>query len=371
MDGRKTHLLQLIVEHSCAIKKGERVLIESINVPIKIITELMREVRRKGGKPIVVLKDDQILREICNTYDDDEWDIIAQSDLDLMKKADVFIGMRSPYNLMEFSDVQFDKRTKLISRYINPLHNEYRNQNMRWIAVRWPNPSMAQRATMSTEAFEEFYFSACLLNYERMDKAMDPLVELMEKTENVHIVGPEETDLSFEINGMNIIKCAGKVNIPDGEVYTAPIKNSVRGRIGYNVPSVYHGETFDHIILDFEDGKVVNIESDNDEGLSWILDQDEGARYVGEFAFGLNPNIVAPMRDILFDEKIAGSIHLAQGNAYPECNNGNRSAIHWDLILKQTSDVGGGDIYFDGEPIRKNGLFVRKDLMGLNPDNLI
>ncbi|HRZ80378.1 MAG TPA: aminopeptidase, partial [bacterium] len=239
-----------------------------------------------------------------------------------------------------------------------------------WCILAFPNPSYAQASSMSTEAFEDFYFNVCSLDYAKMDKAMDPLKKLMDKTDKVHIKGPGRTDLKFSIKGINAVKCAGKYNVPDGEVFTAPVKDSVNGVIEYNTPTVYHGTKFDKVILTFKKGKIVKIEGSNVEKLEHIFNTDEGARFVGEFAIGVNPYITKPMVDILFDEKICGSIHFTPGATYDECDNGNRSAIHWDLVMIQTPEYGGGEIYFDDVLIRKDGQFVLKELKPLNPENL-
>lgn len=371
IDPRVLELASLLVNHSCTLREGERVLIEAIGIPAEVIVTLMRAARAIGATPFVVIKDDRVIREICSTYSQREWEVLANHDLDLLKKVDVFIGIRAQVNVHELIDVSPAQMANTLAYYVDPLHNNYRNRHLKWVVLRWPTPAMAQRCRMSTEAFESFFFSACLIDYPKLEMAMEPLVKLMSRTRHVRVVGPGDTDLSFEITGMPQCKYAGRHNIPDGELFTAPILDSVRGRILFNVTSVYYGTTFERVRLDFKDGKVVDADSDNLDRLKWVLDIDKGARYVGEFAFGFNPYVVHPMNDILFDEKMAGSIHLALGNAYPQCDNSNRSAIHWDLILKQTLDCGGGEVYFDDVLIRRNGLFVLDELVLLNPDKLL
>jgi aminopeptidase len=228
---------------------------------------------------------------------------------------------------------------------------------------------MAQQASMSTDAFEEFYFSVCNLDYSKMDKAMDALAARLNKADKVRIIA-KDTDISFSIKGIGSKKCSGHCNIPDGEIYTAPVKNSINGKITYNTPSVENGFKFENVSFTFKDGKIVDATANDTAKLNAILDTDDGARYIGEFAFGVNPYIVKPMGDILFDEKISGSIHFTPGSCYDDCYNGNVSAIHWDLVQIQTKEYGGGEIYLDGELIRKDGLFVPSDLTCLNPENL-
>ena len=222
---------------------------------------------------------------------------------------------------------------------------------------------------MSSRAFEDFYYDVCNLDYAKMSAAMDALVARLARTDSVHIIGPG-TDLRFSIKGIPAVKCAGECNIPDGEVYTAPVRESVNGIITYNTPSLYQGTVFEHVSFTFERGKIVQATANETEKLNAILDADEGARYIGELGIGVNPYITKPMKDILFDEKISGSIHFTPGSCYEDAPNGNDSTIHWDLVLIQTPEYGGGEIYFDDELIRKDGLFVPEDLQCLNPDAL-
>jgi aminopeptidase len=229
---------------------------------------------------------------------------------------------------------------------------------------------MAQQAQMSTESFEEFYFDTCTMDYTKMSNAMDPLKELMEKTDKVRIIAPG-TDLTFSIKDIPVIKCDGELNIPDGEIFTAPVKDSVNGTLAYNTQTLYDGKVFSDVILKFKNGKIIEATANNHEAINKILDTDDGARYVGEFAIGVNPFVTKPMLDTLFDEKIAGSIHFTPGNSYDEAPNGNKSKVHWDMVLIQREDWGGGEIYFDDVLIRKDGLFVIDELKGLNPDALM
>jgi aminopeptidase len=369
-DEHITRIAKLLIEHSCSLQRGERVLIEGIDAPREIILELVRQATKVGAVPFVALKDDQVNRELCAAGTADGYELMADIELHALKQMDAFISIRAPHNAQEFADLPAEKLRLVLEHYIKPVHHEYRNEHVKWVALRWPTPAMAQRAGMSTEAFEDFFFSVCAADYKKMSAAMDPLIELMQQTSMVRIKGPGETDLSFSIAGMGLCKSAGHHNIPDGELFTAPVRDSATGRVVFNVPSVYYGSCFENVCLDFQQGKIIKAVCNDTRRLNEILDQDEGARFIGEFAFGVNPLITSPMKDILFDEKIAGSVHLAAGNAYRECDNGNRSAIHWDLILIQTPRYGGGEIYFDSRLIRKDGRFVLPELAGLNPEAL-
>ena len=197
--------------------------------------------------------------------------------------------------------------------------------------------------------------------------AMRKLAAMMEKAEYVKITGPG-TDISFSIKGLPAIPCAGECNLPDGEVFTAPVIDSANGHISFNTPSLFQGIPFDNIRLTLKNGLVVHAEAGDKTGeLNAILDTDPGARRLGEFAFGVNPAITRPMRNILFDEKISGSFHLTPGQAYHVADNGNQSRIHWDMVCIQTEAAGGGDIYLDGKLVRRNGLFTLPELAILNP----
>jgi aminopeptidase len=249
------------------------------------------------------------------------------------------------------------------------VHAEIRVPRTRWVILHYPTPAMAQLASMSSPAFEDFFYRVCTADYGRMSEAMNPLKALMESTDKVRITGPD-TDLQFSIRGMPAVKCDGDRNIPDGELFTAPRLDTVEGEIRFNTRTIYQGTVFNNIQLRFDGGRAIHAEADNNGRFNRILDTDEGARRVGEFSLSFNPHITRPMLDILFDEKIAGALHLALGSAYDDADNGNRSGIHWDLIQIQTPEAGGGQIWFDGTLVRDNGRFVLPELEGLNPENL-
>jgi aminopeptidase len=284
-----------------------------------------------------------------------------------MKRVQAYIAIRGAANASENADIDSDCMA-LYSKTLRPVL-DYRVNKTRWVVLRWPTPSMAQSASMSTEAFEDLYFNVCTMDYHRMAKAMAPLQRRMKRADHVHITAPG-TDLRFSIKGIGAVKCEGVRNIPDGEVFSCPVKDSVQGYITFNTPTIYSGTKFENVRLEFRDGKIIDARSNNTKRLNEVLDTDAGARYIGEFSLGFNPHILSPLCDILFDEKIAGSLHFTPGQAYEVADNGNRSAVHWDMVLIQRKEWGGGEIYFDGELIRKDGVFVPKDLKLLNPENL-
>lgn len=370
-DPRIAKVAKNLVVYSTKIKEGENVLIEfKDHWPLPLVHALIDEVKAAGGRAFINYNDTKLQRKALLNADDEWFDIMKEVDLLRMKKMDSFIAINGRDNSYELSDIPGETMKKYMEKYAKPVHFEERVANTKWCILAFPNPSYAQASSMSSEAFEDFYFNVTTLDYAKMDKAMDPLKALMDKTDKVHIKGPGRTDLKFSIKDLGAIKCAGQFNVPDGEVFSAPVKDSVNGVIEYNTPTVYNGTKFDKVILTFKDGKIVNVEGDNVERLNEIFDTDAGSRYVGEFAIGVNPYVTKPMVDILFDEKIAGSIHFTPGASYDECDNGNKSSVHWDLVMIQTPEYGGGEIYFDDVLIRKDGLFVLDELKPLNPENL-
>lgn len=368
-DPRISKLAHGLVSYSIKAKKGDKVLIEGYEVPPQLICELVKEIYAVGAFPFVEIFDKKIERALLMGTSEEHMGYMRDYALNRMKDMDCYIGIRGGKNSFETSDVPSEK-TEIYSRvYSYPVHHEARVCNTRWVILRYPNDSMSQLAGMPTEKFEDFYFDVCTLDYAKMDKAMDSLKALMDKTDKVRLVSPG-TDLTFSIKGIGAIKCSGGLNIPDGEVYTAPVKNSVNGVITYNAPSIKDGVKHENVSLTFKDGKIVACNGNYPEKLEKIFNTDEGARYVGEFAIGVNPYINHPMGDILFDEKIAGSIHFTPGASYDDAYNGNKSALHWDLVLIMTPEYGGGEIWFDDVLIRKDGKFVLPELECLNPENL-
>ena len=369
-DPRMRKLADVLIDHSVRLQKGETVYIEAFDMPVEMLEVLLDKVHEVGGIPLVSLRSARIFRKLLRNADRETIAQIGEVELNKMKRAQAYIGMRGSFNITENSDVPADRMDLYNKLWWGPVHSEWRVPKTKWVVLRWPTSAMAQQAQMSTEAFEDFYFNTCTLDYDRMSKAMDSLVRVLERTENVRIVGPG-TDLRFSIKDIPVVKCDGERNIPDGEVYTAPVRNSVNGVLSYNARTLYLGKVFDNVVLRFKDGKIVEATSSDTPGLNTILDTDEGARYVGEFAIGVNPYINKAMLDTLFDEKIAGSIHFTPGNAYDEADNGNRSTIHWDMVLVQTPEWGGGEIFFDDVLVRKDGRFVLEELKGLNSENLV
>jgi aminopeptidase len=332
---------------------------------LELAKAIIRKVTKAKGVPFWFYNDESLIRQFLLTNTEEQIKKYAKFQLSMMKQTSCYMGLRGSNNPFDLNDVPSEKIKMFNKLFYHPVHLEQRVKKTKWVVLRFPNDAMAQLAQQSQEEFEKFYYDVCCIDYPKMSKAMDPLVKLMEATDRVHLKGPGETDLKFSIKGIGVEKCDGGRNIPDGEVYTAPVRNSINGVIQYNTPSLYEGTVFEGIRYEFRDGKIVKATAKNDTAkLNRILDTDPGARYIGEWSIGCNPMILHPMKDTLFDEKIDGSIHLTPGQCYDEAPNGNKSAIHWDTVMIQRKDYGGGEIWFDDKLIRKDGVFVHKDLKG-------
>ncbi len=365
-DERLEVLARNLIRYSCQLQPGEKVLIENTGLQSELVIALVEEAYAVGGWPFVQINEPIVTRQLLLGANKEQLDMMAKFDAARMGEMDAYIGIRSGDNISELSDVPAKQLQLNTVHYQQPVHGLIRVPKTKWVVLRYPTPSMAQQAGMSTVAFRNFYFNVCNLDYGEFSLAMDHLVDLMDKTDKVIIKGPG-TDLSFSIKDIPSVKCDGKLNIPDGEVFTAPVRGSVNGILTYNTPSLYQGATFENIVFEFENGKIVNAKANHTQRINEILDTDEGARYIGEFALGVNPFIYEPMKDTLFDEKISGSFHFTPGRCYDEAFNGNESSIHWDLVCIQREDYGGGEMYFDGVLVRKDGLFIMDELKGLNP----
>ncbi len=370
-DDRINTLASNLLSHSINLKENDNLLVEVMGEDgVPLAKEIIKQAEKIGARPFFNIINYKILREILMNATEEQMKIYGEMDLARMKKMDAYIGISASSNSAELIGIPQEKMQLYSKYYMSPVHISERVKNTKWCILRYPNESMAQKNNMCTEDFENFYFKVCNLDYDKMSKAMDPLKELMSKTDKVHIIG-NGTDLTFSLKGIPAEKYYGTFNIPDGEVASCPVKNSVNGYITYNTDTKYNGVDFNNIRFEFMDGKIVKATANKTKELNEILDIDEGARYIGEFAFGLNPYVDKPMGDTLFDEKVKGSFHFTPGESLEQSDNGNRSAIHWDIVCIQRPEYGGGEIYFDDVLVRKDGRFVLKELEGLNPENLI
>lgn len=369
-DPRILKLAEMLVNYSVNLKKGEKILLSITNEnSVPLAKAIIDEVYRMGGLPFVEMGDERLNRALSLGLTAEQCQLMLSWDSLKCGSMNALLFLASADNSSEYSDVPAEKINMGSKYYGEPLNNKILSSKIRWCLLGIPSPGVAQKAGMSTEAYTDFYYKVCTVDYDKLAKAVEPLVRLMKATDKVRIVGPG-TDLTFSIKNIPSVACTGHANIPDGELYTAPVKNSVNGTLIINQPSTWNGVTYQDIRLKFKEGKIIKATANNSEKLNQVLDTDEGARYLGEFSFGLNPYIEKPMNSTLFDEKIAMSFHIAIGNSYPDAENGNRSGLHWDLVCIQSKEFGGGEIWFDGKLVRKDGKFVLPELLGLNPENL-
>lgn len=349
------------------VKMNEKVFVELIDIPIDFTEILIEKIYEQKAFPFLNIKSDKLIRAIGQNEAKEYYNLLADMETYCLKKMDAFIGIKNVNNAFELSDLNKETVSHFRKEYLYPVHFDYRNNNLKWVYLRWPSESMAQRAEMSTNQFLKYYFDACLFDFSKVKRELNILKNLMQNSRFVRILGPGETNINFEMIQESVILSLGSINLPDGEIFTAPVKDSMNGTIIFNTPSVYHGKGFDNIKLQIKNGKITYANCDNNrKALNEILNTDSGSSYFGEFAIGLNPLIKIPINEIVFDEKIFTSIHLAIGNSYKIADNGNRSAIHWDLILNQSNEYGGGEMYFDDVLVKRNGLFVIEELELLN-----
>ncbi len=366
-DSRERELARLLVQYSVDLQPGENCLINATDVPVSMIEQLIEAVYEAKGYPHVHSTSVRLERALIAQASKASLASWADCDAYRMGKMDAFIGIRGIVNPRELATLG-DANNLYMSEYNTPVHHNIRIAHTKWVVLRYPTQMMAYQANMSTKEFEDFFYTVTSgVDYLAMSKAMDKAKAFLDTADHVQIIA-KDTDISFSIKGMGAVPCAGLRNIPDGEIYSCPVRNSVNGIITYNTASTYHGHCFSDIAFTVKDGKIVNAVADDTDAINAILDSDEGARYFGEFALGCNPHITFAMDNTLFDEKIAGSIHFTPGNAYEDCDNGNRSAVHWDLVQIQTPEYGGGKIIIDGQLIRENGRFVHEAFVDLNFD---
>ena len=362
-DPRIGRLARNLTRFSLDVRPGENVLLDFRGAATHdLLKEMITEVTAAGGVPFPLVGEDSWQRRFLREAGEDQvrgWGDIHET---LMRQMQCYVRVNGTANPFDLSDVSAEARGWEREHFMNRVHLKLRVPHTKWVVLRYPGDSMSQQASMSREAFEDLYFKVCTLDYERFSRAMDPLKALMEKTDEVRLTA-RDTDVTFSIKDIGVVKCDGRMNIPDGEVFTAPVKESVNGVVTYNAGALYGGTSWDWIRLTFEKGRIEKIEGSNDvDKLEEIFGTDDGSKYIGEFSFGLNPHLHTAIKDTLFDEKIYGSFHTALGQCYDTAENGNRSAIHWDLVCIQTEAYGGGDVYFDGELVRRDGHWLHPDL---------
>lgn len=369
MDPRIEKLADMVVRYSCKIQPQEHVLIRyDGDETTPMVASLMQKIYAAGAYPYLKRTDRTLQRELILGAGDEQLDRMCRQELAQYEQMDCFLSIHANHNAYEFADIPAERMENYSKRYGMPTVLR-RMQYERWAGFDYPTSSDAQAMGMSTESYMDFFFRVSTMDYEKMYRAAQPLAELMKRTDCVHILG-EGTDLTFSIRGIGSKICAGDHNIPDGEVFTAPVRDSVFGTVTYTAPNMIDGVCHDHIQLTFEQGKIVRAQSSDTKRLNQKLDSDDGSRYIGEFALGFNPYITRPMKNTGLDEKIAGSFHFTPGMSFDYPGNGNQSSIHCDFVCIQTPEYGGGEIWFDDVLIRKDGRFVLPELENLNPENL-
>lgn len=351
-DLRLSKLVDVLMNRSLEVKEGQTVIIRAEELARPLINEFYKAAIKKGANAYMHL----IIPEQKKTFIESATEAQIQAECEfyheIYKKCDAILCIEAPYNMKYMTSVDPEKTMK----YNKAMNSIVRTiTDKKWVISNYPTHAFAQEAEMSLEEYEDFLYDAVLVDYEKMDKDMDKITELFDKADEIRIKG-KETDLTFSIKGRLGTKCSGQNNIPDGEVFYAPLETSVNGHIYYEFPPMRYGVQVDGVRLEFKDGKIVSAKADrNEDFLNKMLDTDEGSRYIGEFGIGLNYGIKKFIKNILFDEKIGGTIHLAAGYACDIHGEGNKSALHWDMI-KELRDC--GEIYADGRLVQKNGVFI-------------
>ncbi len=354
VDPRVRKLAEILVDYSTKVKKGDRVLIDADVDAHPLILEVYKLCLQRGAYPRVKIRYPGLAYIFFKYASAEQVRYFPEVEYYEIKHTDVYIRIRAPRNLRELESVDPTKISERM-KVLKPIL-DWRVDKTRWVVVDYPTPALAQEAGMSMEEYEDFLFKACLIDWKELSKKLHKLKEILDKTDKVKIIG-EDTELEFSIKGRVAIVADGEKNMPDGEVFTSVLEDSVNGYIYFDLPAVYLGRVVEGVRLEFKDGVVVKASARvNEELLKRILETDEGARRIGEFGIGLNYNITRPTKNILFDEKIGGTIHLALGRGYKETLSKNESAIHWDLIKDMRKK--GSRIYFDGKLVFEDGKWL-------------
>jgi aminopeptidase len=364
VDQRIVKLADLMVNYSLGVKKGEKVLIRAHTVAEPLIKAMNRKVLEAGGLPFLWLEYPGIEGDLLRYGSDEQIEFIPEPMNVLYSTYDCMIRVLADDNTRALANVDSDKMTRY-AKARGPIMKTYMDRSakgeLRWTLTAFPTNAFAQDADMSLEEYENFVYGACMPDandpvgyWQRFSAKQARLVKWLEGKKKVHLIG-KDTDLRLSIEGRNFINCDCKVNVPDGEIFTGPVEDSMEGHVSFSYPTIYTTREVTGVQLDFKKGKVVKASATkNEEFLLKTLDTDEGSRYVGEFAIGTNEGIQKFTRQILFDEKIGGSFHMALGKGYPESGSKANSAIHWDMIC----DLRDGQIWVDDVLFYENGKFV-------------
>ncbi len=365
MDPRVEKLADLLVNYSVAVRAGDRVLIEGTSVAEPLLKAVYVKVLQAGGHPLMDAAPAGVEELFFRYASDQQLQYIHQPTRLIMDTYDVRISIGGDENTKALTNVGPSRMVLRKQAHTELMRTFVRRSaagELRWTFALFPTNAYAQDAEMSLSEYEDFAYGACLPDmsdpvgyWQRFSARQEKIVNWLKGRERVHVQGPE-TDLRLSIAGRVFINCDGRYNMPDGEIFTGPIEDSIEGHAYFSYPAIEGGREVVGVRLWFERGLVVKASAEkNEEFLLKMLDTDEGSRRIGEFAIGTNEGITRATRQILFDEKINGSFHMALGTGYPETGSKNESAVHWDLI----SDLRhGGEIRVDGELIYKDGQFV-------------
>lgn len=352
MDERIIKLAKILVHYSARVKKGESVQIVSDANAAPLVTAVYEEVVKAGAYPRLHVGIDGLAYIFYKNAQEHQLKHFPEVDMFEIKKTDAIIYIDGSSNKREMSSIE-PKKMAMRRKVLEPI-SKYRVKHTKWVITLYPTHAYAQDADMSLSEFQEFVYGATNQDWEKISKQMTRKQSYLQKCKTIRIRG-KDTDISMSVKGMKWVLGNGRHNMPCGEIFTAPVPNSVEGYITYDYPAVYSGKEVDGIKLEFRNGKVVRmVARKNEDFLKQMISMDAGACYLGEFGIGTNYGIRKFIKNILFDEKIGGTIHLALGQAYEECNGKNKSALHWDMIkdLRQ-----GGEIIANGKIIQKNGKF--------------
>jgi aminopeptidase len=366
MDPRISRWAKTLVNYCLEVKPGESIQITATPIAVPLIAEVYREVLQAGGYPVPVIRLPQLTESLLREGNDEQLSWINPADRVLTEQIDCFLHIASETNTRQLAGVD-PARQSFFGRAQRELFRLRRDRlnEARWCLTLYPTEAYAQDADMSLPDFAEFVYDACFLNSEdpaarwrELGACQQFYVDWLADKKHVHIIGPD-TDLRLSIAGRIFRNSDGKRNFPSGEFFTGPVEDSAQGHIRYTVPSNVNGRGVQDIRLRFEAGRVVEATAAQGQlYLDQMLAMDEGARFLGEFAFGNNFGIQRPTRNILFDEKIGGTVHLALGNSYPETGGKNVSSLHWDMVCDLRPEAGGGEVYVDDILVLQDGRLV-------------
>jgi len=359
-----TELAEQIVGHSLRLEENDRVLIDVVGEADELVTATLTKVYEAGAQPFLRTISTDHLKTIVRGGSEVYMKHWADVDRFQMRGISAYLRIRADENLYDWSDIPQDRFTQYVNHYRLPQQEAIAKLS-KWLMIQYPTHGMAQQARMSTPAYQELYFRSSCMDYARLAEAAKPLQDLMAQVDKVRIEAVD-TDFQFRIRGIPSYMCDGRYNLPDGELFTAPLAESAEGEIRFNIPSAFMGIQFEQVRFKVNKGHVIHADSSQRELLRSIIGSDFGASRFGEFGIGLNPFIRMPTNHVSMDEKMGGSIHLALGQAFEYADNGNKSAIHWDFVQCHFQEFGGGNVYFDNQLVRRDGLYVHPQLLALN-----